>query len=89
MTKTLTTVLSGHITKPLGSFCEEHTLKETLRRRLTKKEYKILMQEILDTPTLPELMSKLSMDQTRYQTSRKNMIRKLNHDPIKRELFCV
>ena len=83
----LTPTLQMIITKPLGNYQDEAILHETLKRRLTKKEYKVLCQQAEGLPTLEELMTKLSLDAERYELIVVSLRKKLNYDRIKRELF--
>jgi len=83
----LTPTLQTIITKPLGNYRDEAILHETLKRRLTKKEYKVLCQQAEGLPTLEELMTKLSLDAERYEHIVVSLRKKLNYDRIKRELF--
>ena len=75
------------IIKSLGSYRDEAILHETLKRRLTKKEYKVLCQQAEGLPPLEELMTKLSLDSERYEGIVTSLRKKLNSDRIKRELF--
>ena len=83
----LTPTLRTIITRPLGSYRNEATLREILRRRLTKKEYKVLIQLAEELPPLEELMTRLSLDSERYGQIVASLRKKLNYDRIKRELF--
>ncbi len=83
----ITPTLQTIITKPLGSYHDEAILHETLKRRLTKKEYKILCQQADGLPPLEDLMTKLSLDSERYEHIVASLHKKLNYDRIKRELF--
>lgn len=80
--------LEQYIIKPLGAYCDETTLRGTLKRRLTKKEYKLLMQQVLGTPPLETLMEKLALDEAQYTERIESLKKKLNSDRVKRELFC-
>ena len=75
------------IEKPLGAYRPDAELKFTLRRRLTKKEYRILLAEIEGTPSKEALLDKLRLEPDRYDQLRDNVRKKLNLDSIKRELF--
>ena len=75
------------IDKPLGSYRPEPELRLALKRRLTKKEYKVLMARIDGTPSKEELLLKLRLDENRYEQIRQTIGKKLNLDSIKRELF--
>lgn len=83
----LTPTLEALIAKPTGIYRDEASLHETLKRRLTKKEYKVLCRQAAGAPPLEELMAKLSLDTERYGRIEASIHRKLNSDRIKRELF--
>ncbi|WP_292661077.1 hypothetical protein [Nitratifractor sp.] len=79
--------LAPKIRKPLGRFRPETDLKPALKRRLTKKEYKILFAEIDGTPDRETLMRSLRLDENRYRKLYESLEKKLNLDKVKRELF--
>ena len=80
--------LQQYIAKALGEYCDEERIKEVLRRRLTKKEYKVLMQQVQQTPPLGELKAKLGLDDTGYARRLESLKKKLNSDTLKRDIFC-
>lgn len=75
------------IEKPPGNYRPDAELKMTLKRRLTKKEYRILLAEIEGSPPEEELRVKLHLNPVRFEELRENVRKKLNSDSIKRELF--
>jgi len=83
----LTHLLDQHILKPLGMYRDEATLLSVLKRRLTKKEYKILLANAEETFSRAETQERLSLDADRYDLLWKTLIKKINRDSIKRELF--
>jgi hypothetical protein len=83
----LTQLLDQHIQKPLGDYLEEDALVLVLKRRLTKKEHKLLLARAHSTPTRTEIQAKLSLDDERYEALWQNVIKKINRDSIKQELF--
>jgi len=84
----LKTALLARITKPLGTLCDEETLIWHLRRRLTKKEYKVLHAAITGSPDAEALRARLRLDPDRHDTLLRSAEKKLNSDTLKRELFC-
>lgn len=87
MPSELTRGLDRLIEKPLGNYCPEAELRMILKRRLTKKEYKIFQAEIEGSPSKEELLVKLRLDPDRYGELRENIRKKLNLDSVKKELF--
>ena len=73
------------IAKPLGPWKSREEIDSVLRRRLTKKEYRLFVAEV-GGETLDPLMEKLRLDEERVQALRESIRRKLNCDGIKREL---
>ncbi len=88
-TKPITETLKQKIRKIDGAFRTEEELKLILKRRLTKKEYKILFAEIAGHPERSELMEALRLDEQRYRELRENLEKKLNLEKIKREFFLI
>ncbi len=80
--------IENHISKPLGRLKCPEALDEILRRRLTKKEYKLFIAESEGKPLEP-LMEKLRLDRERAEALRRSARQKLNLDRIKRELYEV
>jgi hypothetical protein len=79
--------LNRRIRNPLGRLKDEADLRWVLKRRLTKKEYKILDAVAAGTPTPDALRERLGLDAQRYAAMCETITRKLNQDRIKRELF--
>jgi len=84
----LKTALLSRITKPLGTLCAEEELVWVLRRRLTKKEYKVFKADVTGEPDTVTLRAALRIDEERHAELTRSVTRKLNSDPLKRELFC-
>ena len=63
----------------------EDDLKEVLKIRLTKKEYKILT--LKSTSTDDEVANTLNMDTERYQKAKEKLTKKLNQEKLKQELM--
>ena len=60
-------------------------LEMTLKAKLTKKEYKLLLAMAEDQP-IEALKSKLKLDDERYDEIRQKLIKKLNQEKIKQAL---
>jgi hypothetical protein len=73
------------IAKPLGPWKSREEIDSVLRRRLTKKEYRLFVAEV-EGETLDPLMEKLRLDAERAAAMRESIRKKLNRDSIKREL---
>ncbi len=86
---TLIQELSKIIEKPLGNYRTPEDVDLVLRRRLTKKEYKVLLAEIEGKPNRNTLMTKLKLDEKRRSELWENVRKKLNSDRVKRELFRI
>jgi len=76
------------VDKPLGPWKSRGEIDSVLRRRLTKKEYRLFVAEV-EGETLDPLMEKLRLDGERTEALRESIRRKLNRDGIKRELCEV
>ncbi|WP_456457787.1 hypothetical protein [Nitratifractor sp.] len=88
-TNPIAETLKRKIRKIDGRFRTEEELKLILKRRLTKKEYKILFAEITGYPERSELIRALRLDELRYRELQDNLEKKLNLEKIKRELFLT
>lgn len=88
-TNPIAETLKQKIRKIDGTFRGEEELKLILKRRLTKKEYKILFAEIEGSPERSELMKSLRLDDRRYRDLYENLEKKLNLEKVKRELFLI
>lgn len=75
----------SHIDKLVGVLKESHELKEVLKRRFTKKEYKVFiaMEEGLETE---EIAKQLGDEEDRVEELYKSACKKLNQEKIKQEL---
>ena len=78
--------LNELIEKPLGKLRDPEELEMVLRRRLTKKEFKLFVAEIEELP-MAGVMEKLKLDVKRRRELSAGIRQKLNRDSIKRELF--
>jgi len=77
--------IEKHIKKLNSPLKKEDELKEILKRRLTKKELKILLAWA-DNQELTPLLEKLNIDSNRYNSIRENIIKKLNQEKLKQEI---
>ena len=73
------------ITHPRVPFKDEVSLKEVLKKRLTKKEYKIL-DALAYSKNTEEVCIKLKLDVDRYNEIVSALTKKLNQEKIKQEL---
>jgi len=78
--------LNEIVEKPLGTLNDPETVEMVLRRRLTKKEFKLFVAE-LQGEAMDEVMKKLKLDEERRRELTANIRQKLNRDSIKRELY--
>ncbi len=83
---TLTQTIKKLIQKPLGAMIDEESLVMVLRRRLTKKEYKVLSYP-LEGLSDEDIKTKLKLDSNRLKELRKSIQHKLNQDKIKLEIY--
>jgi FixJ family two-component response regulator len=82
----LSQYIAAKIDKPLDKLRAEADLEWVLRRRLTKKEFKVLSGDLRGTPE-EAIKSKLKLDDERLAQIRESIRHKLNQDRIKRELY--
>ncbi|MDY0194994.1 MAG: hypothetical protein RBR33_02905 [Sulfurovaceae bacterium] len=73
------------VTHPRLPLKDEASLKEVLKRRLTKKEYKIL-DVLACSKNTEEVCTKLKLDADRYNEIVTVLIKKLNQEKLKQEL---
>ena len=73
------------VTHPRLPLKDEASLKEVLKRRLTKKEYKIL-DVLAYSKNTEEVCTKLKLDADRYNEIVTVLIKKLNQEKLKQEL---
>ncbi|HIP60659.1 MAG TPA: hypothetical protein EYH01_09555 [Campylobacterales bacterium] len=83
---TLTTLLQTNIKKLTSPLKNEDELIEILKRRLTKKEFKILMMSVENRPK-EEQLKKLSLDEKRYDEVKTKALKKVNFNELKEELM--
>ncbi len=78
-------LLEKHINKLASPLKDEEELLTILKKRLTKKEFKILM--FLADETAEEIqLEKLNLDEKRYQEVKTKALKKVNYHELKTEL---
>lgn len=77
--------IKSHIERLVGELKESDELKEVLKRRFTKKEYKIFIA-IEEKQKLEDIASKLGDKTDRIEELYKSACKKLNQEKIKQEL---
>jgi len=83
---TLNKELEKHIRILIKPLKEEKELKEVLKVKLTKKEFKLL-KSWADGTSQDEVSEKLNLDEERYGELSIKLIKKLNQEKIKQELM--
>jgi ABC-type uncharacterized transport system substrate-binding protein len=83
---TLTTLLQTNIKKLTSPLKKEEELIEILKRKLTKKEFKVLMMTVSNIPK-EEQLQKLSLDEKRYDEVKTKALKKINFNELKEELM--
>ena len=83
---TITTLLQTNIKKLTRPLKNEDALIEVLKRRLTKKEFKVLMMTVSNIPKEDQLQ-KLSLDEKRYDDVKTKAFKKVNFNELKEELM--
>lgn len=79
------TIILPHIEKLVGELKENNELKEVLKRRFTKKEYKVFIG-IEEGIEIEDLSKQLGDDEDRINELYKSACKKLNQEKIKQEL---
>ncbi len=82
---TLQEEVSKHIRKLVRPLKEEHELKDALKVKLTKKEFKLLSAWAKESD-LEALKSKLNLDEKRMEELSEKLIKKLNQEKIKQAI---
>ena len=77
--------LEKDINKLVGELKSEEQLKEILKRRLTKKEFKYFKLKMEDT-SVEDIQKELACDEERFAEIAKQTISKLNQEKLKQEL---
>jgi len=84
---TLQEEVTKHIKKLVHPLKEEEELREVLKVKLTKKEFKLLNAWAEETP-IDALKTKLNLDEERYSELSAKLIKKLNQERIK-QAMCL
>ena len=84
---TLQEEVTKHINKLVHPLREEEALREALKVKLTKKEFKLLNAWAEET-SLDLLKTKLNLDEERYGELSAKLIKKLNQEKIK-QAICL
>jgi len=75
-----------YIRKLILPLKEENELKEVLKVRHTKKEFKLLQSWVDETPKA-EISEKLNLDEEKYEELSTKLIKKLNQEKLKQEIM--
>ena len=78
--------IEKHIKKLILPLKDENTLIPILKRRLTKKEYKLLHMMSTDTDVATQ-QDKLDLDEESYKKLKNKLIKKLNQEKLKQEMM--
>ena len=84
---TLQEEVTKHIKKLVRPLKDELELRDVLKVKLTKKEFKLLYAWAEDAPLEP-LKVKLNLDEERYSELSSKLIKKLNQERIK-QAICL
>lgn len=77
--------LMDNINKLVGDLRPEDELKEVLKRRLTKKEFKYF-KLLIDGCSKEDMLKELNCDDERFEEISKQTILKINQEKLKHEL---
>ncbi len=75
-----------HIRKLISPLKDEDELRDVLKVKLTKKEFKVL-NNWANKEELKPLLEKLSLDEKRYEELSLKLIKKLNQEKLKQEIM--
>lgn len=81
----LQTEIKKHIKKLIHPLKDEEELMVSLKLKLTKKELKLLKAWAFET-SIEDLKTKLNLDDERYDSLSKQLVKKLNQEKIKQAL---
>jgi len=84
---TLRIEIEKHIKKCVYPLKEKEALREALKLKLTKKEFKLLKAWAENTPA-HTLQETLNIDKERYDVLSSKLIKKLNQEKIK-QAICI
>ena len=82
----LTTELKKHIRKLIKPLKQEDELYDTLKVKLTKKEFKVF-KNWANNEEISELKETLKIDTERYILLKEKLIKKLNQEKLKQALM--
>lgn len=77
--------LLNHIEKLVGILKDENELKEVLKRKFTKKEYKVFVA-VEEGKSIDEVAEELHEEKDRVEELYKKACKKLNQELFKKEL---
>ena len=83
---TLTELLTANIKKLTSPLKSEEELISILKKRLTKKEFKVMMFLVEELPK-EEQLQELSLDEKRYEEVKTKALKKVNFNDLKGELL--
>lgn len=78
--------IEQYIRKLIRPLKSEEELKDVLKTRLTKKEFKVLKGKVENTPQ-EDVMAKLNLDGEQYAELFTKLIKKLNQEKLKQEIM--
>ena len=82
---TLTKEIEKHIKKLVNPLKESDDLLQVLKRKLTKKELKLL-KAWAEESTISNIQQSLKLDELRYSELSTKLIKKLNQEQVKQAL---
>lgn len=77
--------LTNHIDKLVGTLKSEEQLQEVLKKKLTKKEYKVFVA-FEEGKSIDEVKEIVRNDEERIEEVYKTACKKINQEKIKKEL---
>lgn len=80
--------VENHIEKLVGTLKSEEQLKEVLKRKLTKKEYKVFVARE-EGQSIEEIKTLINNDEERIEEVFKTACKKLNQELFKKELVNI
>ena len=83
---TLQEEVQTHINKLTHPLKDEEELREVLKAKLTKKEFKLLYAWA-EGADIEALKTKLNLDKPRYEALASKLVKKLNQERIKQAMY--
>lgn len=80
--------VENHIEKLVGTLKSEEQLKEVLKRKLTKKEFKVFVARE-EGQSIEEIKTLINNDEERIEEVYKTACKKINQELFKKELVNV